>query len=173
MPRVSHDQKQFYRARIRSLITQNPQITQRELKERLEMEGLNLDRKYLGTLINGLHRERAKRADIMTLNQALAWFQDAMIEIAKPGWEIMNNPMAKDVNKTLAMRAVTEAYNLMFEKLFDAGVFERKLGTLDATIRNTPLPEERKQAIRVAFENWGLLEAPKEDVQRDNTAQSG
>lgn len=91
MPRVSHDQKQFYKARIRSLITQNPQITQRELKERLATEGLVLDRKYLGTLVNGLHRERAVRADVMTLNSALACFQDAMIEIAKPGWEIMNN----------------------------------------------------------------------------------
>ncbi len=46
----------------------------------------------------------------------------------------------------------------MFEKLFDAGVFERKLGTLDATIRNTPLPEDRKQAIRAVFTNWGLIE---------------
>ena len=51
----------------------------------------------------------------------------------------------------------------MFEKLFDAGVFERKLGTLDATIRNTPLPEDRKQGIRMTFQNWGLIEAPKED----------
>ena len=55
--------------------------------------------------------------------------------------------------------------NTPIEKLFDAGVFERKLGTLDATIRNTPLPDERKQAIRAVFENWGLLEAPKEDVK--------
>jgi hypothetical protein len=31
---------------------------------------------------------------------------------------------------------IREAYNAMFEKLFDAGVFERKLGTLEATIRN-------------------------------------
>ena len=64
----------------------------------------------------------------------------------------------------MALREIREAHKDMFEKLFDAGVFERKLGTLDATLRNTPLPEERKQAIRAVFTNWGLLEAPKEDA---------
>ncbi len=46
----------------------------------------------------------------------------------------------------MALREIREAHKDMVEKLFDAGVFERKLGTLDATIRNTPLPEDRKQA---------------------------
>jgi len=165
MPRVSHDHKQFYKARIRSLLTHNPQITQRELKERLEMEGINLDRKYLGTLVNGLYRERARRMDTLTLNYALAFFQDSMNEIAKHGWEILGNPMAKNMDKTLAMREIREAMTASFEKLFDAGVFERKIGTLDVAVRNTPLPEERKQAIRSVFTNWGLLPAPKEDVQ--------
>ena len=44
----------------------------------------------------------------------------------------------------------------MFEKLFDAGVFERKLGTLAATIRKAPLPDEKKQAIGATFHNCGL-----------------
>jgi hypothetical protein len=41
----------------------------------------------------------------------------------------------------MALREIRKVHKDMFEKLFDAGVFERKLGTLDATIRNTPLPE--------------------------------
>src|SRR5580698_8084030 len=93
MPRVSHEHKQFYRSKIRGFLTHNPQITQRELKERLEMEGITIDRKYLGTLVNGLYRERARRMDTLTLNYALAFFQDSMTEIAKSGWEILNNPM--------------------------------------------------------------------------------
>jgi hypothetical protein len=69
----------------------------------------------------------------------------------------------------MSLREIREAYNLVFEKMFDAGVFERKLGTLDATIRNTPLQEDRKQAIRSVFQNWGLLEAPKEDAPTTDT----
>lgn len=164
MPRVSHDQKQYYKSRIRSLMVRNPAITQRELQERLDMEGLRLDRKYLGTLVNGILAERTKRADRATLNYALASFQDAMLEIYKAAWEIISDPMAKNMDKALAMREAREAQAVAFEKMFDAGVFERKLGTLDAVIRNTPLTDERKQAIQATFENWGLIEAPKEDV---------
>ena len=67
-------------------------------------------------------------------------------------------------DRVMALREIREAHKDMFEKLFDAGVFERKLGTLDAVVRNTPLPEERKQAIRATFQNWGLIEAPKEKI---------
>lgn len=101
MPRVSQENKQYYKSRIRSLLTQNPQITQRELQERLDTEGLHLDRKYLGSLVNGIYAERSRRADRATLNSALASFQDAMFEIAKAGWEIVNDPMAKNMDKAL------------------------------------------------------------------------
>jgi hypothetical protein len=70
---------------------------------------------------------------------------------------------AQGRDRAAALREIREAYNAMFEKLFDAGVFERKLGTLEATIRNTPLPEERKQAIRSVFTNWGMLATPQEE----------
>lgn len=164
MPRVSHEHKQFYRSKIRSLLTHNPQITQRELKERLEMEGITIDRKYLGTLVNGMYRERARRMDTLTLNYALAFFQDSMTEIAKNGWEILNDPMAKNMDKALAMREIREAMTASFDKMFEAGVFERKLGTFDVALRNTPLPAERKQAIAAGFQNWGILPSPKEDA---------
>jgi hypothetical protein len=63
----------------------------------------------------------------------------------------------------MALREVREAHNDVFQKLFDAGVFEKKLGTLDLTIRNAPLPEDRKTAIRDVFEQWGLLATPEKE----------
>lgn len=59
-----------------------------------------------------------------------------------------------------------------FRVLFDADLFERKLGTLDLAIRNTQLTDEKKQAICTTFENLELLTAPKEDVKGVNTKQS-
>jgi hypothetical protein len=64
--------------------------------------------------------------------------------------------MAEGRDRAAALREIREAYNAMFEKLFDAGVFERKLDTLEATIRKTPLQEERKQASRLALQSWGM-----------------
>jgi hypothetical protein len=40
---------------------------------------------------------------------------------------------------------------------------------MEAVIRNTPLPEERKAAIRSVFENWGLLPPPKEYAEPSTT----
>jgi hypothetical protein len=169
MPALSSKTKYYYRERIRSILVQNPQISGEGIRIRLEQQGLVLDRHYIGKLIGEIHTERAKRANTWALNHALSSFQDAMAEIARVGWEIVNDPMAKNQDRVMAMREIREAYNISFEKLFDAGVFERKLGTLDAVIRNTPLPEERKQAIRDVFTNWGLLEAPKEDEPSTTT----
>jgi hypothetical protein len=108
--------------------------------------------------------ERVKRLNTLTLNYALSAFQDTMMEISAVAWSIANDEFARKQDRVMALREIREAHKDMFEKLFDAGVFERKLGTLDATVRNTPLPEERKQAIRSVFTNWGLIEAPKEDA---------
>jgi hypothetical protein len=135
------------------------------IRQHLAKEGLVLDRNYINAIVNKIHAERARRADTWTLNNALTSFQDAMEEIVRVGWEIANDKFAEGRDRAAALREIREAYNAMFEKLFDAGVFERKLGTLDTVIRNTPLPEDRKQAIRATFENWGLIAAPKEDAE--------
>jgi hypothetical protein len=152
---------------------QHPHISAEGIRKRLEQDGLPLDRHYIGSLLKAIHTERAKRADTWTLNMALSSFQDAMAEIARVGWEIANDKSEAGRDRAAALREVREAYNAVFEKLFDAGVFERKLGTIDATIRNTPLPDEKKQAIIAVFENWGLIEppqiaAPMEDVQQED-----
>ena len=173
MPPLSTKTKHYHRERIRSLIVQNPHISAEGIRKRLEQDGLPLDRHYIGSLLKAIHTERAKRADTWTLNIALSSFQDAMAEIARVGWEIANNKNEAGRDRAAALREVREAYNAVFEKLFDAGVFERKLGTIDATIRNTPLPNEKKEAIISVFENWGLIvppqiESPKEDVQHQD-----
>jgi hypothetical protein len=164
MPAYSSDTKKYHRERVRSILVQNPMLAGEHIRRKLSQDGLVLDRNYINAIVNQIHRERVKRAETWTLNSALTALQDAMGEVVRVGWEIANDKMAEGRDRAAALREIREAYNLMFEKMFDAGVFERKLGTFDAVIRNTPLPEERKQAIRSVFENWGLLETPKEDV---------
>jgi hypothetical protein len=170
MPAIAKERQQYHLSKVRSLIAENHQITFEEIVEQLDRRfGLKFDRDYVTKLAKKIFVERTKRADRLTLNYALAAFDDSMNEVVKKAWEIANADYVNPQARVMALREIREAHSAVFEKLFDAGVFERKLGTLDATIRNTPLPEERKQAIRVAFENWGLLEAPKEDVPPANT----
>lgn len=171
MPSISQDTKQYYKSRIRSIIARDPQITQVALCERLKDDGIVLDRWFAAKLLKDIHAERIKRLNTLTLNYALSAFQDVMMEISAVAWEIANDQFTRKQDRVMALREVREAHKDMFEKLFDAGVFERKLGTLDATIRNTPLSDEKKQTIEAVFANWGLIEAPKEDVTGVNTKE--
>jgi hypothetical protein len=47
MPQISAEDRQYYKSKIRSILAQDHQITQRALQERLKREGLEVDRKYL------------------------------------------------------------------------------------------------------------------------------
>ncbi len=53
-----------------------------------------------------------------------------MEEIVKKAWEIANAPYINPQARVMALREVREAHNAVFENLFDAGVFDCKLGRL-------------------------------------------
>ena len=165
MPELSPKTKQYHKQRVRSLMVQQPTITIEGMRHHLAAQDLPLDRGYIASLVKAIQTERIKRVDTWTLNFALASFQDVMTEIVERAWEIANDPTAERSDRLAAMREIRAAHNDMFTKLFDAGVFERKVGTLNVAIRNTPLPDEKKQAIAAVFENWGLLPAPQEDAK--------
>ena len=130
MPRITHENKQYYKSQIRSLIAQNHGISRRELQEQLDKQGLHLDRDYVGKLYDEVFVERTKRMDRRRLNEALSSYEDVMEEIVKKAWEIANAPYINPQARVMALREVREAHNAVFETLFDAGVFDRKLGSL-------------------------------------------
>jgi hypothetical protein len=162
MPRITHEQKALYKSKIRSVIARNHQISAVELAEVLKTGGLDLERHYLGKLMKEVNAERVRRADRQTLNFALASFEDTMTEIVKVAWEIANKPFINPQARVMALREIREAHKDVFEKLFDAGVFNRKLGEIDLTVRNAPLSDEKKKSIREVFDKWGLI-APKQE----------
>jgi hypothetical protein len=71
-----------------------------------------------------------KRLNTLTLNYGLGTFQDTMAEIVTVAWGIVNDPMAERNEVLSALREIRAAHNDVFEKLFDARVFNRKLGTM-------------------------------------------
>ena len=109
MPALSAKTKHYYRERVRSVLVQNPMISGEGIRRHLEMQGLVIDRHYVNKLVNEIHVERANRANTWMLNHALASLQDQMSEIVVKAWEIVNDPMAKNMDKTMAMREIREA----------------------------------------------------------------
>jgi hypothetical protein len=63
MPSVAREQKEFYKAKIRSLIAIDHGISRREIQEQLDKQDLHLDRDYVGKLHDEILVERTKRMD--------------------------------------------------------------------------------------------------------------
>lgn len=170
MPKISHDNKQFYKSKIRSLLAMDHSMSARELVQQLEENGIHLDQKYARKLRDEIDREKTLRTDRKLLNYALSSIEDTLTETIRLAWQIALNSARKPNDRISAMREIRKAHVELFNLLFDAGVFDRKLGSIEHTIRNAPLSEDKKVAIRSAFEKWGLiLPEPKNDAG-DNAA---
>lgn len=102
MPELSQKTKQYHKQRVRSLMMQRPMITIEGTRRQLAHDGLPLDRHYIALLVKQTQTQRIKRADTGTLNMALAYFQHASAEIARVGWEIANDQMAKGRDRAVA-----------------------------------------------------------------------
>lgn len=172
MPAIAKEREQYFMSRMRGIRAFDRNITIEEVQQRLASTGLMLERHYIGKLIKKMYGQQARRNDTLILNRALDTFGEVMEEIVKRCRGIADDPMASREEILSALREIRAAHKDLFQLMFDAGVFERKLGTLDIAIRNTPLPEERKQAIRATFQSWGLLPVPKEDAERPNADSS-
>lgn len=145
-------------------------MSNRELVDQLLANGIRLEEHYVGRLRRKVDQEKALRADRITLNQAIAAVSDTLTETTRLAWQIALNPVAKAHDRIAAMREIRKAHTDMFEILFDAGIFTRKLGMLEHEIRNAPLSDEQKKNIREAFVKWGLikLENANNDIPANN-----
>ena len=92
MPAIAKDKQDFYKSRIRALVSVDHQMTNAELLEKLRVEGISMDRDFLSKLLGKVYRERIKRADRQTLAYALASFEDTMTQVVKVAWEIAQAP---------------------------------------------------------------------------------
>jgi len=163
MPKISAERVQFYKSKIRSLLAIDHQMSNRELESQLAQNGINIEENYIGRLRKKIEREKSLRTDRLTLNHALATVSDTLTETMRLCWQIALNPQKEANERIAALREIRKSNTDMFNLLFDAGIFNRKLGTLEHEIRNAPLSEEQKKNIREAFSRWGLMEAKQID----------
>ena len=148
----SKEKQQEHISQIRRILVMKPDITVLGTKELLsrQKKPLDLDKDYINKLINKIRKERAKRLDYYTVNKILAEFQDEVEELKKRLWIIINGSEVSHRDKVSAIKELRNSSKELFDKMFDAGVFARKLGELDL---KKELSEEDKESIKKAIEN--------------------
>ena len=147
----SKEQQQEHISQIRRILVIKPESTIREIRDALAgmKNPLNLDKDYINRLVNKIRGERARRLDFYTINKILVDFQDEIAELKKRLWIIITDPASSEKDKIAAIRELRTSSKELFDKMFDAGVFKRKLGELEV---GKALTQEEQDLIKKAVD---------------------
>jgi hypothetical protein len=157
MGQIKKEVEQYYTAQIRRLIVIDPSMSIREMTEHLAENNIKLDHRYIAELKRKVLKNRAMNADRMTMNMALGKFAEALEETKKEAWIIAMKASTPPRVKVAALREIRSAESELFDKLFDAGVFTRKLGEVDLNVlRNKPLDPNKIDEVLENMKNWGF-----------------
>ena len=170
----SKERQQEHISQIRRILVVKPDSSILDIKEALAKQRipLNLDKDYINKLVNRIKKERANRLDKHTINVVLARFQDEVEELKKRLWLIITNPESSDKDKIAAIRELRTSSKDLFDKMFDAGIFRRKLGKIN--LGKTLTKEEQDLIKKVIELNYGKPEPePKPEPGPNSTTEEG
>lgn len=145
--KFSKEKIEEVKKQIRRCLVEDSRASNQEIADKL-----GYDRKFIWRLKEKIYKERAKRFDHYTVNTILANFQDKDYEFCKILWKIINDSETTVKEKILAIRELRNSNRELFDKMADAGVFERKLGKLEIGKKLTPEEEALiKKAIALDY----------------------
>jgi hypothetical protein len=172
--RKSKEQANLYSANIRKLMVVQHDMPALEMQKQLQKLGIHLHVEYIRRLREKILGERMRRVDRKSLNMALAAFEDVLTETARTAWQIALSPQATRMERLIAIKEIRESHTVIFNKLFDAGVFDRKLGSVDVNVkRSRPLSQDVEEEIFAAFQRWGIFPAQHNANDGNKSIESG
>ncbi len=139
----------------------------REMQHQLEQNSIRLDIDYIGRLRDKILRERAQRADRQVLSSSLAAFEDVLTETTKIAWQIALSNQSTRKERIAALKEIRESHNDLFDKLFDSGVFDRKLGVVEHRPKLSLTLEQKAQLLETMV-RWGIIRPIEEYGQLPN-----
>jgi len=172
---------------IRNILARDPLTSVQKLQRDLQQKGFKtaagnpLDWHYVSKLVRKLAREAAFAVDEQKIGERLAITKESyrlMVErlwrIIDYKWEYLEQfglypPKTDEIIK--AINTLMKLDLAILKAEMDAGIFERKIGTVDVNMyRAAPIDPEQADAIIAAFKNWGIdLSTP---LQRSQPVQT-
>ncbi len=183
MKKLPQQEEKIKRA-IRDAVAVDPLLSVERLRDALFDKGFKtatnnpLDWEYVARLRKKIHRtavETVRRQDVAErINEfkeknrlvfdrlmRIAYYTD---DLKKDG---LPPPSYKD--QIAALTAIVRLESMVFNAEFDAGIFERHIGTLEVEKRFKPLPPDLKMQMMIAFRNWGIIPPEEIDNGTNNT----
>jgi hypothetical protein len=164
--RYTKERQKEHISAIRRVLVIKPESSILGIKEALlkRKKPLKLDKDYINKMVRKIRAERSQRLDRYTINKTLAGFQDEINELKNRLWRIIITPETSERDKISAIKELRNSSIGLFDKMFESGVFEKKLGELnvsDKTLINK-IEELSQDAKRKYYKK--LAEA--EDIAR-------
>ena len=113
---------------------------------------IELDYKFINRLVKEIDVERTKRLDKLLLNHAVIAFAERIRETDKRAWKILTDKGTSDENKLRAISEIRKNGTSQFNIMFDAGIFDRKLGEVNWNMQDVlkvarELEEKEKEHV--------------------------
>lgn len=168
MPALSDDTKSEHIALVRRVLVQRPDASLREIREALEKIKRPLHLRYINKIVKKIRGERGKRIENQLLNEEIAKFEDSAQLVVEELWKLSKSS-SDDRARVSALKAIMESQDMLLNRKFDAGFFERSLGSIEI---NHNQIEQHNYLIIQAIENSRLF--PKSNgEQRPDATVSG
>lgn len=159
MPAYKDETIEYHKERIRDLIVLKPDVSAHSIREALQSDPKNpliLDRKYIGKLLRKIDEERKHRFDKVKVEKNLAIIEDETQNIISQFWGILLDNQADAKARVMAGKGILDAIHKLLEAKMAAGIFERKLGTVQVEHQHTLSPEIALPILR-ALQNYGIV----------------
>lgn len=169
MAAYSDTLKEYHKGRIRDVMILKPNVSVEGIRRVLEMSQdapLSLDHRYITKLVQKIRAEREIRMDRTRINVRLAELQDRYEAVTEQMWKILLDTSLNEVRggigaRVQAAKTIIEQEEKLLNAQMEAGVFERKIGTLAIDHQHTlNLPDEIRLPILRAFKNYGIIRNP-------------
>lgn len=129
--RVPKEYEMTVRGHIRRLLIMDGGMSNRELSEHLAKIGVRASVEWVYSLRKKIVKEKLHNGLSYTLTTYLQNFIDAMSEADRQLWAIATSKSIGPGNRIYALSQIRENRKAIFDKLFEAGIFEKQLGNLN------------------------------------------
>ena len=152
MPSLSKNTKREQISLIRRVLVKKPDASLRDIQEALNRVKRPMDLHYIGALVDDIRKERAKRIERQLVNTEIAKFEDIANLAMEELWKVTQTT-SDDRAKVSALKVIVDSFDTLLSRKFDAGVFEKNLGSVKVNHNIA----EYKISIIQAFENSRLF----------------
>jgi len=168
MAAFNDETRQYHIERVKEVLVLKPTASAESVVRALEgsTDPLKLDRAYARKLMKKIREERHHRFNREIVQVRLAEIQDKTQLVGEQMWKIFLDPKADDKARVQAGKAIIENEHKFLEAQMNAGIFDRKLGTLAVDHDHihahvVSLAPEMKEPILRALANYGLIRNAK------------